>query len=87
MNSFVGGNSDSFQLLLNQISSDLAHVRDNLALVGLLYTSKLVVHMSWRVLNLLGPHVACRLASNERWLRSLGDWAVISGNDYRYFIN
>lgn len=77
--------SDSFGLLINKITHDLSEINDRLALIGILYLGKKSIE-SLRNLSLaIGHYLLPALVSNEKWLNSLGSWAIVFGIFYFNF--
>jgi hypothetical protein len=70
---------DSFEFIVNSIARDLKDVNDTLALLGLYYTSKLVLTTLVKSLSYTKTYLIPYLFSNEKWIKSLGDWAIIAG--------
>ena len=70
---------DSFSLILNQIASELKDVNDTLALIGLYYTTNMVLKSAFRLICYAKTYLLPLAISNENWLRSLGSWAIITG--------
>lgn len=71
--------SDSFELLLNQFLKDLRIVNDNLALIGLFYLGKNILKSTLCLSKALKVYLLPRLMSNEAWIKSHGQWAILSG--------
>ena len=76
--------SDSFSLILSELSrSPLVHnmrdARDTLALVGLYHAAKVALRILYNTCVGVKTYVLTQLLSNEKWLKSLGNWAVVTG--------
>ncbi|RMZ92970.1 inactive hydroxysteroid dehydrogenase 1 [Brachionus plicatilis] len=71
--------SDSFSLLLNELSRDLSDINDRLALVGILYLGKKSIEAFRNFSRAIGHYLIPAFVSNDKWLRSLGNWAIVFG--------
>lgn len=71
--------SDSFQLVLNELIKDINDINDKFAVVGIFYIGKFVVKSINLVYQGSRTYLIPRLFSNEQWLKSLGDWAIVTG--------
>lgn len=71
--------SDSFSLLLNELSRDLSNINDRLALVGILYLGKKSIEAFRNFSRAIGHYLIPAFVSNDKWLRSLGNWAIVFG--------
>lgn len=74
--------SDSFELLLNHMLKDLRDVNDALALIGIYHVTKLTVKAFYKTFIGFRSYLLPRIFSNKKWIKSLGNWAMISGNTY-----
>ena len=72
-------NVDSFEFLLNNIARDLRNINDTFALFGIYYTAKLAIRTSFNIISGLKTYLIPQLISNDSWIKSLGDWAIIAG--------
>lgn len=72
--------SDSFSLLLNQLIQDQNEIINNFALVGILYLGKKSIESLKNLGLAIKQYLVPSLVSNEKWLNSLGTWAIIFGN-------
>lgn len=81
---------DSFELALNQIARDLSDINDGLALIGILYVGKVVANSIVKSINGIRSYLIPSIISNEKWLKSLGNWAIVTGKhnsiDKRFFL-
>lgn len=71
--------ADSLELILQQFFKDLANVTDTLALFGLVYVGSLTYKVITNAFYGFKVYVLPRFVSNDKWLRSLGSWAVVTG--------
>jgi hypothetical protein len=71
--------SDSFHLLLGQIGRDLGFVNDTFALVGFFYTGKLSFKLIANSIQAIRTYFFPIIFPNEKWLKSLGNWAIVTG--------
>ncbi|CAF0767702.1 unnamed protein product [Brachionus calyciflorus] len=71
--------SDSFSFLLKQITKDLNNINDTLALIGLLYIGKKSIEAAINLNRAISNYLIPALISNEKWLKSLGNWAIVIG--------
>jgi hypothetical protein len=71
--------SDSLHFLIDQMSKDFGLVNDTLALVGLFYIGKLSCNLISSSVEALRTYLLPRIFSNEKWLKNLGNWAIVTG--------
>jgi hypothetical protein len=71
--------ADSFQLILNQLIKDINDINDKLAVVGIFYTGKFLFKSAHIMYLGSRTYLMPRVFSNEQWLKSLGDWAIVTG--------
>ena len=76
--------SDSFSLILSELSrsplvDNLRDARDTLALIGLYHAAKVALRIVYNTVVGAKTYVLTRFLSNEKWLKSLGNWAVVTG--------
>lgn len=72
--------SDSFQLVLNELTKDLKDINDALALIGLYHLGKIAIKALYNTYICAKTYLLPRIFSNEKWLKSLGSWAVVTGS-------
>ena len=71
--------SDSFQLVLTEISKSIREITETFALIGVAYVGKLSVNFISNTLYGLRTYLLPRLINNDKWLKSMGQWAVVTG--------
>ena len=71
--------ADSFQLILNEIVRQINDINDTLALVGIYFAGKLVVKSLGKVYTCSKTYLLPLVISNDKWLKSLGNWAIVTG--------
>jgi len=71
--------SDSFQLILNELVKEINEINDRLALVGIYYLGKLTVRAISHFYSASRTYILPVLYSNDKWLKSLGNWAIVTG--------
>lgn len=78
--------SDSFILFVNQLSRDLTDINDRLALIGILYLGKKSIESFRNLSRAIGHYLIPAFLSNEKWIKSLGDWALIFGKQMKILL-
>lgn len=71
--------SDSLQLVIFEISKSLREITETLALVGCIYVSKLSYNVICKSFYGFRVYIIPRLFTNNKWLKSLGEWAIVTG--------
>ncbi|KAK3591883.1 hypothetical protein CHS0354_005089 [Potamilus streckersoni] len=71
---------DSFQFLLREIIKTVSHIRDSLALIGLLYVSTKTIKNACTLLRTLNDHALSRIAQSRNSPLQFGPWAVVTGS-------
>ena len=71
--------ADSFQLILNELVKEIKEINERLAVVGIYYLGKLTLKAIRRLYTCSRSYLIPLLISNDKWLRSLGNWAIVTG--------
>ena len=71
--------ADSFQLILNELVKDIKEINERLAVVGIYYLGKLTLKAIGTFYTCSRSYIIPLLVSNDKWLKSLGNWAIVTG--------
>jgi NADP-dependent 3-hydroxy acid dehydrogenase YdfG len=71
--------SDSLQLVISEIGNSIREVTETFALIGLAYVSKLSLNFLCKSFYGVKVFIIPRLFKNDKWLKSMGDWAIVTG--------
>jgi 17beta-estradiol 17-dehydrogenase / very-long-chain 3-oxoacyl-CoA reductase len=70
---------DSVELLISEIGKNMKNITDTFALIGLIYVGKLSFKCISNGLYGFKTYLLPKLITNDKWLKSMGDWAIITG--------
>ncbi len=73
--------ADSFELVLNEWTRNIRDINDTLALIGIYYLGKSFVKFTYNFCTSLKTYIFPEIFSYEKWLKSLGDWAIVTSNE------
>jgi hypothetical protein len=71
--------ADSVELLISEIGKNMKNITDTFALIGLIYVGKLSFECISNGLYGFKTYFLPKLLKNDKWLKSLGGWAIITG--------
>ena len=71
--------ADSFQFILNELVKEIRDINDTLALFGIYFLGKLTLKSFGKLYTCSRSYVVPLIFSNDEWLKSLGNWAIITG--------
>ncbi len=71
--------ADSFQFFLKEVIDEIRDINEKLAVVGLYFLGKIAIKSLCKIYSGSRTYLIPMVFSNDKWIKSLGDWAIVTG--------